>query len=294
MSIRGIRFLVVLLPLAPTPATAQSMRLQIRPRVGDTLRMQLDQRVEVSGATMVQQQQGADTASAGAPMSGATTTTLHLLTRSIVQRSDASWTTVLIVTDSVAVAGDGPLPAWAEQARRTMEGQRMRLRIASDGHAEVVEGSAPGEAGDELRSVLSQMPAMLPRDPVSPGERWVHVMRLPAGAPGGGGSSAPGKGGSGGTIRATFRFDSIGRGGDLAYISMQGVLARETAPAESSAPGYEMSGTVVGSMVVDRRRGWMTSSRTTLQVQTLITPPKGARAKPMKVRMKVTQWLRAL
>ncbi|HKG92259.1 MAG TPA: hypothetical protein VKA84_10225 [Gemmatimonadaceae bacterium] len=238
--------------------------------------MRLDQRVEVTGGE------------SETPGPGTTSTTLQVLTRSIVQRSEPNWTTVLIITDSVRVTGDAPLPAWAEQTRRSLTGQRMRLRIAPDGHSEVVEGGAEGaEKAEELRAVLAQMPAMLPRSAIQVGDTWMHILPLPAPAPGSGGLR-------GGTIRATFTFDSVGRGGDLAYVSMRGVLARETAAAESTAPGYEMSGTLLGSLVVDRRRGWLTSSRTTLVVQTVIVPPRGVSAKPMKVRMKVSQWLRAL
>jgi hypothetical protein len=38
----------------------------------------------------------------------------------------------------------------------------------------------------------------------------------------------------------------------------------------------------------------MTDARTTLTVRSTVAPRPGTGARPMKVRMKVTQWLRAL
>ena len=45
-------------------------------------------------------------------------------------------------------------------------------------------------------------------------------------------------------------------------------------------------------MTIDRVRGWMTDARTTLTVTTVIDPPQGSAGPPMRVRLRMTQWLR--
>ena len=50
---------------------------------------------------------------------------------------------------------------------------------------------------------------------------------------------------------------------------------------------------MTGEMQVDRRRGWMTDSRFTLVVLSLVAPPGGASA-PMRFLTKVTQRLRTM
>jgi hypothetical protein len=130
---------------------------------------------------------------------------------------------------------------------------------------------------------------MLPRAPVAVGESWTRTMELP------GGGAAPGRVGRGGGLVAIFRLDSLTRNGELAHISLRGTLARDGAPDEfPHGLSFAMTGAVVGTMVVDRRRGWMTDARTTLTVRSTVAPRPGTGARPMKVRMKVTQWLRAL
>jgi len=80
-------------------------------------------------------------------------------------------------------------------------------------------------------------------------------------------------------------------------VSLRGTLSRDGA-ADSTQHGLTvaMTGAVVGSMVIDRRRGWLTDAHTTLTVRSTVAPRPGAGAgaRPMKLRMKVTQWLRAL
>ena len=256
------------------PLAAQSTLLQIRPRVGDTLRMRLDQEVEMSGVRRVGEVDSTVTV----------TTRTRVLAHSVVKRSEASGTTMLAITDSVIVSSaKGDRPVLAEQARPALQGQRVQLLVAPDGATQVVGGD---DLAPELRAAFAQMPAMLPRTPVAVGESWTRTMELPGGAA---------RAGRGGALVAVFRLDSLTRNGELAHVSLRGTLAREGAPDEfPHGLSFAMTGAVVGTMVVDRRRGWMTDARTTLTVRSTVAPRAGTGGRPMKVKMKVTQWLRAL
>jgi len=242
--------------------------------------MRLDQQVEMSGTSRV-----------GSVDSTVTVITVtRVLAHSVVERRDSAGTRMLAVTDSVLVSGaakDGRLNGTpAPTAVGGLQGRRVQLRVAPDGATEVL-----AEEGDrltpELRALFAQMPATLPRGVVTVGDTWVRKMDIPtAGQPG-----AP----SAGRLKATFRLDSLTRGGELAHISMRGQLSRQRAqPDLPDGLQFTMTGFVIGTMAFDRRRGWLTDARTTLTVQSLVTPPAGHAASPMRVRMKVTQWLRAM
>lgn len=258
----------------PSTAAAQSVRIELRPRVGDTLRMQLEQRVEMTGTTRV----------GGADSTMTVVTDMRVLTHAVVEQRDSLTTTMLAVTDSVLItstSGAGAAPL--ERARRRLEGRRIRLRVALDGLTEVVPD--PDSDDTELRSLFSQMPATLPGSAVTVGESWKRTMVMPIP-----GQSAKG----GGTVRAVFRLDSLTRKGDIAWISMRGSLARDSAPEMAPGVRFSMAGSVVGAMTVDRQRGWVTSSRATITVRSTVTPPAASASEPMRFRMKVSQWLRSL
>jgi hypothetical protein len=60
-------------------------------------------------------------------------------------------------------------------------------------------------------------------------------------------------------------------------------------------PGPDLSGHMTGEMQVDRRRGWMTDSRFTLVVMSLVAQPgAAAAAAPMRFLTRVTQRLRTM
>jgi hypothetical protein len=261
--------------LAATPLSAQQrVLLEVRPRAGDTIRMRLDQQVEMSGTARVR----------GVDSTMSVTTAMQVHTRCVVQGSDATGTTVLATTDSLRISSDGERPAEMERARRAIQGRRVRLHLSPDGTASVLDDDGAPQS-PELRAVFAQMPATLPPRPVAPGESWTRTMDIPR----------AGAAGSGGTLIANFRLDSLARGGEVAYVSMRGTLSRPPAAAggASDAARGDMSGTVTGTMTIDRRRGWMTDARTTLTVRSLVAvPATGPRAEPMRVRMKMTQWLR--
>jgi hypothetical protein len=206
----------------------------------------------------------------------------------VVERSDASGTVLVTTTDSVDVTSTGGHTGrrgagLAARARRALQGRAVRLRDARDGTTAVVsrEGLSP-----ELQAFFSQMPATLPSGPVAVGDRWTRTMDVPA--PGG----APGAAGG---VSATFRLDSLSQGGSLAHLSMRGVISRPPA-ATGAATTMRVAGAgeIVGALVVDRRRGWLSDARTTLTVRSTLTPAGDRAGAPLRFRMRVDEWLRAV
>lgn len=221
---------------------AQTVTLEIRPRVGDTLHLRYDQRIEASDAP---NETTVDTS----------VSTLLVLSRTIVVGHDKKGTEVVAITDSVDMA-----PQSAEPARQLLQGRPLHLRVWPDGMMKL-ESVDTGTAGKQLRATLSQTPAMLPRSPVRVGREWHCDVQLPL---------PPGKGGA---LKATFRLDSLSQNGELAYVSLHGMLRRDGSPAVTT-------GVVTGSLLVDRRRGWLTDSRATIEVTS------------GSVHMMITEWLR--
>jgi hypothetical protein len=255
---------------------AQPVLLQIRPHIGDTLRMHLTQSVELTGTT---RRGGRD--SATSPM----TTSIEVFTRAIAYQWTSGGTLMQSITDSVAMIPASP-GSLADLKRRTMQGKRAWVRVSTDGAMEIVDDSDPHS---ELRQIFGEMPAMLAREPVAVGEKWMREMQIPL-------SGDPG---SMGQVRATFRLDSLGANGDVAYISMRGTMSRVSAAAEVPAgAGYATSGMLSGTIQIDRRLGWITDSKSSIIVRSTIAAaparkgePQGA---PMQVRTKITQWIRAM
>jgi hypothetical protein len=248
---------------------AQGVMLEMRPRAGDTLHLRLDQDVEVVATSKMR---GRDST-----WKMARTTRVH--SRSIVERADRNGATLIAITDS-AVVRDG-----AAAPRRAMSGTRLRLHVAPDGATHVLD--AGGVLSPEASALVSQMPATLPGHALEIGDSWQHTVLvpipgLPAGAPAG-------------KLVATFHLDSMSRYGDVAFVSMRGALARPTGGVALPQGGrFESSGTVIGQLQVDRRRGWLTSMRATIDVRSVLTPSPASGAAPMHVRTQVTQWLRAV
>ena len=257
------RVLVVLLMLAGREATAQPVVLDLRPHAGDTLHMRYDQRVE----TMATTHRGhVDTTTSAV-------STLLVLSRTIVESSDSTGADLVAVTDSVsATSSGGRMPESAEAAREMLQGKEVRLRLSPDGT--VTEDPA---ANPELRSFFAAMPAILPKAPTPVGQRWKREMDGPIG-------SATGHA----EVKTTFRLDSLSRSGDLAHVSVEGTVSQT-----SNSPGptkEESSGTVTGTVLLDLRRGWVTESRDRVVITSIIR----SRDATMRIKMTVTQWLRAI
>lgn len=265
---------VVVLSMVPGERSdAQGVLLQVRPGAGDTIRVRLDQTVEMTGPP------GPD----GKPVveSG----TLVLLATLAVESVDIEGATIVSVTDSIRVnsppnSASSAVLAWAAIAAN----RAIRFRVAPNGSAYV-----PSGRGNVASAPLaSHMPATLPARAISPGATWSSVLQVPLA------SSVDPKGSA--MLVATFTLDSLSKSGELAFLSMRGRLMKADHDATAPATGRSMvetSGTVVGQVLLDRRRGWITDARTTFSLFSLVTPADPTKP-PVRVRMTISQWLRAM
>lgn len=262
------------LALIPGALAAQPVLLQIRPHIGDTIPMHLSQTVEMTGTTP-----------GSAEPSQSMTTTIDIYTRAIPRQWTSSGTLLQTITDSVTMTPSSAR-SLADFRRRALQSKNAMIRVSTDGAVEMMDNAT---AAAELRHVFGEMPAMLSRTGVVVGEKWTREMRIPL-------SGEPGAMGS---VRATFQLDSLSRTGDVAFISMKGSLSRSALPPSGpQGAGYETSGTLTGTIQLDRRLGWITNSRSTIQVRSTVAALAGkkgeARRGPMVVRTRITQWLRAM
>ena len=242
----------------------QSVVLSIRPHAGDTLHMRYDQRVETIATT---QRGKADTTTS-------VVSTLLVLSRTIVESSDSTGADIAAVTDSVAATSTGGrMPESTEAARQMLQGKEVHLHLAPDG-ATAAEYS---EANPELRSLFAAMPAILPKAPTPVGRRWKREMDGPIG-------TAMGHS----EVKTTFQLDSMSRSGELAYVSVNGTISQASEAADHTKG--KTSGTVTGTVRLDLRRGWVTESRDRIVITSVIR----SRDAKMRIKMTVTQWLRAI
>jgi hypothetical protein len=265
--------LAVALPSLGLSAFAQTVTLRIHPRVGDTLATRFEQHVEM---TAVAHLNGADTTLK-------VISDMLLLSRTFVQSSDDEGTVVTSVTDSVGLLNHGTsmIAPPSEASRRALQGQRVKLRIAVDGRATVLESA--GELTADLQSMLSSMPATLPKKEVQAGDSWTQVMNVPVYGERGGKSG----------IVTTYTLDSLKHNGEAAFISLRGSMERDsTAGALEAGMHLSYTGSIAGELMVDRKRGWWMDSRVTITMHSLLTPPPGVTASPMKVETKINQRIR--
>lgn len=279
-----VLWLALVLPcLLPVPAAAQAtgggaVVLQLRPRPGDTLRLRIEQTIEMAGPTR-----------SSDDSSETRLTTLMLLARLAVESADAEGATVLAHTDSVRIESNDPFQSNVLQAARALQGERFRFRVAPDGATRV--SGADAWAAPAVGSFLSQLPATLPREAVAPGGSWTRTVEIPLAGAGANPARA--------TLTATFRLDSLSRAGDYAYLSLQGRLIRSGAMKDGAGGGgsgggfVQTSGSVTGHILIDRRRGWIVDARTVTAIRSLVTPRSGSAA-PVRMRSTITQWMRVM
>lgn len=253
----------------------RAVMLRLRPRVGDTVRTRFEQTVQL----FAQGAGGAGLAATG--MAGS----MVVLAHSVVERVDAAGAVVTAFTDSVTLRASGTPPQATEAARRAMQGRRARLRVGADGATAILGNAGHTEA-------VMKFPAALPAGAVAPGAMWARTMTVPWGGVRGGAPGVP----PGAPPRATgpiidvwFRFDSLARGGTLAFLSLRGTVHGAGRPR--AAAGASEASSVNGVIVVDLARGWVVDSRTTFQLDGAVTQPGAA---PRPARVVVTQRLRVL
>jgi hypothetical protein len=256
------------------PAAKPRFALQIKPRVGDTIVMRMEQRMDV---TLAARSAHPDSAQ---PAQTMTTSTL-VLSRAVVQEASERGATVLAITDSIAVTSNEPdLSAQYQQMGRALRGSRTRLYVSPEGATRLA--AAPSSALEETQARFAQMPATLPSHPVAVGDTWTSSLPL------------PGDGTPPATFVATFRLDSLSRDGGVAYISTRGKLTRDVEGADApSGMRLSITGTLVGSLVFHRKRGWLTESTFTVDTRSTATA-KSPGAAPMRMQMKVTQTVRTV
>jgi len=196
---------------------------------------------------------------------------MDVFSRAIVRKSMRDATEILAITDSVRTS-TGKRGADSRTTKEAASRAPVEIRISSDGGVEI----GAGAAGDDVRTLFGQMPPTLSRKAVAIGEKWVHEMRVPL----------TGEPGAFGRVRTTFQLDSLGRSGQMAYISMRGVLSHDHSDGSDS----ETTGSLVGRMEFDRRLSWITETHATIDVWSLLKSPPGE--KPMRVHTRVVQSLR--
>jgi len=258
--------LIAMLVLDAPFVGAQAVTLQIRPRAGDTLRMRLDQQSEMTGIKRTSNSEATAMVIA----------TMHMFSRAIIEASSEKGTTVLAVTDSVQLSTtDQRARLGMTQAQAQMRGQRVRFRVSPDGTVGMNE--TDGVSRDVLQ-VVSLMPAAFPKGPINVGESWVRDMPLPTGSQFGAQMS--------GKLHVTFRFDSLTRGGDWAFVSMRGEMQPLVGYAQN---GDGERAVVNGTMLVDQKRGWLTESWFTIVVTSTMSPPLTTGGVTMHMQMRITQ-----
>ena len=251
--------------VASSPVAAQgSVMLRLHPRIGDTLRTVLEQTTEVS-----------------VPNGHSVSSSTSIFSESIVRGVLGSSTIVYAVVDSVRMKStDDHAQKIIGDARRALEGQRLVLQIGADGTVESARDSHGVKLAPNVADAVASMPAVFPKHAVQVGEEWVRELPLPS--RGGVGSTG------GGRARATFRLDSLQHGGSVAYVSMHGEIAAD------SANGMRLNGTIAGTMQLDRTRGWMTDSRFFVMLLSTVSQPASAALPPMRFTTRVMQRMRTL
>jgi hypothetical protein len=274
-SVMRLVALVMLLLVIGTDAIAQAappIVLRLHPAVGDTMRTLLEQQTEVT----------ATTPSNALTPARSVTTTMDIYSRSIVRGVQPTRATVLTVIDSAKMSStDAHAAATTAQTQRALEGQQLVLELGADGAVESARDIHGVLVPRALAEAMASMPAVFPKGAVVVGGQWVREMPLPSGGPLGARGA--------GHVRATFHFDSLQKGGGIAYLSMRGDIL-----PDSVSQGVDLSGTVVGSMQLDRVRGWLIDSKFVVVVKSLVTPPAEMGVPQMRFMTRVTQRLRTM
>lgn len=259
---------VVLMASTCAPLAAQRARsaapdsrvaLVLRPMPGEMIRQRVEHDVD---------EQGTITMPSGDSTVRVSTRTTVVL-RSRVHTVDSLGSIVSSQVESVTVKATGG----KEESRRarvasgqSLQGRTLRMKLAPDGGLIVLDDASGQGAATiaTLAALVDRVPAALPALPVRTHEKWTRHMAL-AGAPGDG-------------IDAEFTLDSLTHHGDHAWVSVKGVMRDAGADAGAS---------VVGWILLDRRRGWITKSRMVMTMRAVT----GAQASmpPMRFVMRVEQ-----
>lgn len=273
---------------------ARALSLRVAPALGDVLRLEMQQVIEMTGArkprqllsggTLVNPAPAADPTSVGPRRDRLPTqvTIMDYYAHSTVESGDDTGSVLLAESDSLLV-------------RTGMQGQSLvtqRLPVAASSEATRVRVSPTGAmtlmnasgrtAG--VSATLSAMPAMLPDQPVRVGESWERDVTMPP--------LPLTSFRADGVLRTTFTLDSTTRDGRDAYVSVRGVLHRDGTARELPAGSRVVTdGTLRGTLVLDRQRGWITDARTTISVRSDVVSTDDA-GPPMQLEIRISQRMR--
>jgi hypothetical protein len=268
---RVASLLAVFVSVAASAQDVTPVLLRLHPHVGDTLHIWLEQQTEVS-ATMP----------GNSAPSRSVTTSIAIHSRTIVRSVQTASTTVLTIVDSATLSStDAHAAKQVADAQRSLRGQQLVLQLGADGTVESARDARGVLVPRDLADAMAAMPAVFPKKAVAIGDQWTREMPLPPGGPMGARGS--------GHVRATFHLDSLQKGGAIAYVSMRGDIV-----ADSTTQGVELSGSISGSMQLDRVRGWMTDSKFLVALRSVVNPPAATGLAPMRFMTRVTQRLRTM
>ena len=264
---RAVAALIILSVSAPA-ASAQSVMLQIKPHVGDTIRMRLDQESEMTGVRRTRSGEA----------SAMVLTTMKMFSRAIVEGATGDGIEVLAVTDSVLLTTtDDRSRGMTRQLQSQMRGQQLKFHVLPDGSVSMMQADG---APREVAQVVSLMPATFPKMPIAVGETWTREMSLPVGTQLGAQLSA--------RLQVKFRLDSVAAKSRLAYISMHGDMRPAVGPGSASGAVLE-KGLVSGTMLLDQKRGWLKESWFNIVVSSSLKPAPATNAQPIRMQMRITQ-----
>ena len=270
---RALLLAAAIAPLAAAPACAQNVLLRIQPHPGDTMYTTFVQDVEMVGTRNVHSVDTTMTSRMN----------IVILSHSVVQANDAHGTTVLAITDSVAMQGHGTgAGAPTETLRRAMQGRQARLQISPDGSATLL--AASDDVSPEVEAVYSGMPATLPEKSVAMHGTWQRNSYIPISRQSDSTHAA--------TLHTVYRLDSLSADGAIAYISIRGTISRDSASSMASE-GLRVTsaGTVNGRMSMNRKRGWWVESELSIAIKSVVTPMADPGA-AMRVQTRITQSMR--
>ena len=243
----------------PRAAADARVALVLRPFPGDMIRLRVEHDVD---------EQGTITMPGGDSTVRVSTRTMVML-RSKVDAVDSVGAVITSQVESVTVRATGG----KDESRRAriasgmaLQGRTLRMKLSPDGELIVLDDASGQTAATlaTLAALVDRVPAALPTLPVREHEKWTRHMVL-AGAPGDG-------------IDAEFTLDSLTRYGDFAWVSVRGVMRDAVVDAGAS---------VVGWILLDRRRGWITRSR---MIMTMRAVTEGQSSMPpMRFVMRVEQ-----
>jgi len=270
---RALLVVAAIAPLVAAPARAQNVLLRIQPHPGDTMYTTFVQDVEMVGTRNVHSVDTTMTSRMN----------IVILSHSVVQANDAHGTTVLAITDSVAMQGHGTgAGAPTETLRRAMQGRQARLQISPDGSATLL--AASDDVSPEVEAVYSGMPATLPEKSVAMHGTWQRNSYIPISRQSDSTHAA--------TLHTVYRLDSLSADGAIAYISIRGTISRDSASSMASE-GLRVTsaGTVNGRMSMNRKRGWWVESELSIAIKSVVTPMADPGA-AMRVQTRITQSMR--